>query len=169
MTLQLDAYFGEIRMFGGDYAPQDWALCNGQLLQISQYDALYALIGTTYGGDGVTTFALPDLRGRIPLGRGNGYSLGQKVGQEMVALSAQQVATHTHAVMASGDSGTDKSPAGNYWAACPANQFLAGPGTAVMSSAAITPSGGGAEHDNMMPYLPITFIICLNGYWPAPD
>lgn len=177
-----DPYVGEIRMFGGNYAPQQWHFCDGTLLPISAYQPLYALIGTTYGGDGVNTFALPDLRGRLPLGQGQGPNLsprplGQYSGSETVSLSAAQLPAHSHTVNASKDPATQTSPQNGVWGVMAGgNQFIA-PGEVVapavirdMSPAAIGtgyPSGGTA-HDNMMPSFPLSFIIALQGEYPQP-
>jgi microcystin-dependent protein len=166
-----DPYLGEIRMFAGNYAPQFWEFCNGQLLAIAQYDALFALIGTTYGGDGVNNFALPDLRGRIPVDQGQGPGLskrimGQMGGAEKVALTVDQLPVHSHAVMITTAVGTLTSPAGAFWATN-INQYSSTPPDSLMSAAAIAPMGNNFPHENMMPYLCINFIICIeNGYWP---
>jgi microcystin-dependent protein len=164
-----DAFVGEIRIFGGTFAPMDWAFCNGQLLSISQYSVLYSLIGTTYGGDGVTTFALPDLRGRVPVHQGNGYTIGQAGGQETVALQADQVPAHTHTVRAKQGDGTANTPAGNVWATVPSLKYYstAAPNLAMRSGTVGQAGGNGAAHENMMPSRVLNFIICLNGYYPT--
>ena len=175
-----DPYLGEIRMFGGNYAPQYWNFCDGTLLNVSDYNALFALIGTTYGGDGVTKFALPDLRGRLPIGQGLGQNpvltnrtIGQKDGKETVSLGVTQIPPHTHTVNASSAAGTQPGPANGVWASLTvANQFITtaevkSPSiTAAMNAVAIANSNGGALHDNMMPYFPLSFIISLQGYFP---
>jgi microcystin-dependent protein len=167
-------YIGEIRIFSGTFAPVDWALCNGQLLAISQYDALYSLIGTTYGGDGQNTFGLPDLQGRVPVHQGQGaglsnYVIGQKAGVETVTLTSAQLAMHSHAAMgSSASSNLQSNPAGNTWAVNTDQSF--GPGTsanATMNLASIGNSGNSQPHDNMDPYLAITFIIALQGVYPT--
>ncbi|RPJ26493.1 MAG: phage tail protein [Chloroflexi bacterium] len=164
-----DSYIGEIRMFGGTFAPLDWAFCQGQLLDISQNDVLYSLIGTTYGGDGVTTFALPDLRGRVPMHQGNGYTIGQKAGMETVPMTGDQVAAHTHTVRASTSPGTQNSPANAVWAAPATARYSTNPPSLAMNSSLVSGGGGGQPHENMMPFLALNFIICLGGYYPTRD
>ncbi len=170
----MDQYVGEIRMFGGNYPPSDWAFCNGQLLPISQYNILFSLLGTTYGGDGQTTFALPDLRGRLALNRGisprtgKTYQLGQKGGTETVALTSNENAAHTHNVAATSANGAQASPQSAIWAKNN-TQFSTTAPNGTMNPAAIANSGGSQPHDNMMPYLPVSFIIALNGYYPSPN
>jgi microcystin-dependent protein len=170
-----DPYIGEIRMFAGNYAPQDWAFCDGQLLPISQYDTLFALIGTTYGGDGQTTFALPDLRGRLPihLGSGPGLSprqLGEPGGAETVVLTSPQLPVHSHVLYASTSPAGSSSPAGNVTATVSgANIYGAGAPTVAMNAQSVAPSGGSAPHDNVMPYLCLSFIIALYGIFPSQN
>ena len=166
-----DSFVGEIRMFGGNFAPMDWAFCDGQSLPIAQYDVLYSLIGTTYGGDGVANFNLPDLRGRLPMHQGNGYAIGQMGGQETVTLQANQVAAHTHTVRAKDGSGDKSTPAGNVWATVPGtNHYSVDPPTLAMRSATVGQGGGnGAAHDNVMPFLVVNFIISLSGYYPSRE
>ncbi|MFZ5643697.1 MAG: phage tail protein [Bacillota bacterium] len=163
----MDQYIGEIRMFAGNFPPQGWAFCNGQLLSISENDVLFALIGTTYGGDGQTTFALPDLRGRIPLHRGTNPSnqMGQKGGVETVTLAATELPAHTHTVLASSATGEASSPENNLWAKN-YSQFSTGNPDGVMNPAIIQGTGGSIPHDNMMPFIAINFIIALEGLWP---
>src|SRR5262245_37225681 len=120
-----DPYIGEIRMFGGNFAPLDWAFCNGQLLAISQYEALFNLIGTTYGGDGVTTFALPDLRGRLPMHQGSGYPIGGAAGQESVTLTLPQIPAHTHSAFGSSAEVEVASPQGQMFATSADTPFYA--------------------------------------------
>ncbi len=167
-------FVGEIRIVGFNFAPVDWALCNGQLLAISQNPALFDLIGTTYGGDGQTTFALPDLQGRFPLhmGQGSGlsnYVLGQKGGTETVTLLLSQIPGHIHAAVCSPGGGNAEGPAGNYWSTDPAGNTAAynESGGAAMSSGAIGLAGGGQPHDNVQPFLAINFIIALFGIFPS--
>ena len=167
-------YLGEIRMFGGNFAPAGWAFCNGQLLAISDNDALFTLIGTTYGGDGQTTFALPNLQSRIPIhmGQGSGlsnYTLAETGGAEQVTLTTQQIPTHTHAPLASTVGGSD-SPTNDYWG----DSALGKPYAAAvapfvsMNLQTITPTGGSQPHDNMPPFLCVTYIISLAGIFPSP-
>lgn len=165
----MDPFIGEVRMFGGTFAPVGWADCNGQLLAIAQNQALFNLIGTTYGGDGVTTFGLPDLRSRIPIGmQGN---LGQAAGTELVTLTAGMNPTHSHPAGCGGDA-TTTSPVNAYWAKDPGNnvaQFTNQAPNAVMAADAITLSGGGQPHDNIQPYLCIRCIIALEGIYPSQN
>ena len=162
-----DPYLGEIRIFAGNYAPVNWAMCDGQLLQIAQYDALFSLIGTSYGGDGLNTFALPDLRGRLPIHQGGGFVTGGAAGAETVTLTAQQLAGHTHPLMASTALATQESPAGNVTGqteiALYGNESPSGP----MNGQALPPVGGSQPHDNVQPFLCLTFIICTNGIYPT--
>jgi microcystin-dependent protein len=169
-----DPFIGEIRMFGGNFAPAGWAFCNGQTMAISENDALYALIGTTYGGDGQSTFGLPDLQGRIPIHAGQGpsisqnYQLGEKAGAEQVTISVNTLPIHTHTLIGSSDIGTDPSPNGAMLATSSILQPYVGIAPdAFMASNAIGPVGGSQPHDNMMPYLCISFIISLFGIYPS--
>lgn len=167
-------FIGQIKMVGFNFAPQGWSLCDGQLLPISENDALFSLIGTIYGGDGQQTFALPDLRGRrfqhsgTPPG-GRSWTVGEQGGQETVALTSSQLPNHTHAVAASSHPGTTASPAGNYWAGAtgPVAPYSSTIGGSSLNSTAVTPFGGGQAHENMAPYLVVNFIICLYGIYPS--
>ena len=161
-------YIGEIRMFAGNFAPSGWALCNGQLLAISQNDALFNLIGTTYGGDGQSTFGLPDLRGRMPVHQGPGFALAQQGGTESVTLTTQQLPAHSHVPAAAGNPGNSDSPAGaGAWAAVATPQYSAAATNSSMNAGALSLSGGGQPHDNMMPYCTVNFIISLFGIFPS--
>ena len=168
-----DPFLGEIRAFAGNFAPLGWALCQGQLLPIAQNDALFALIGTTYGGDGQTTFALPNLAGRIPIHQGGGpgltlRSLGEAGGSETVALGVQQLPAHSHAAMGA-NSGADRiSPAAAYWSTDPGGNTGAYSTTAgsQMASGAIGAAGSGQAHDNTQPFLVLNYIIALEGIFP---
>ena len=170
----MDPYIGEIRIFGGNFAPLHWAFCKGQLLPISGNDALFALIGTTYGGDGVNTFALPDLQGRAPVHQGSGpglsnYVLGQKAGEESVTLTAQQIPPHTHTV-AYGGAGGQASPQGGLLGTTSARDFrYSDAGTDVSSSSDALRVQGASDqpHENRSPFLAVNFIICLSGIFPA--
>jgi microcystin-dependent protein len=163
-------YVGEIRMFAGNFAPAGWMMCEGQLLPISENETLFQLIGTTYGGDGESTFALPDLRGRLPLHQGNGFVLAQQGGAEEVTLTVNQIPAHTHALMAVGGAkGGQISPAGNL----PAQSFNVTPyindaPTGNFNPNAVGSSGGSQPHTNFQPYLCINFIISLFGIFPSP-
>jgi len=166
------AFVGEIRMFGGNFAPSGWAFCDGSLLAISQNDALFALIGTTYGGDGRVTFALPDLRGRVPVHQGGGFVISTSSGAENVTLTAGQVPPHSHPAQAA-PGGNVVSPQNAVWSSDPGGNtaawttpILTNPPS--MSSNAIGPNtGGGQPHDNMQPYLVVTYIISLFGVFPS--
>jgi microcystin-dependent protein len=166
-------FLGEIRLFGGNFAPRGWAFCNGQLLDISTYDALYTLLGTTYGGDGVNTFGLPDLRGRVPVGQGQGPGLssrviGQMAGTETVSLTAPQLPQHTHAPRAVPSAATQASPANGTWAVTgPPPPYSSGTPAAVMNPGAIGSAGGGQPHENMIPFLGLSFIIATEGIFPS--
>jgi microcystin-dependent protein len=168
-------YIGEIRMFGGNFNPNGWAMCDGALQPISQNDALFQLIGTTYGGDGQSTFALPDLQGRIPLHQGQSttgsvYVIGQKAGVESVTLTTNSMPTHSHAFQASTDNGLATSPTGNVLASNgQIKNFSPFPPTVAQNGNALTQAGGSQPHDNMMPYLVITFIISLFGIFPSQN
>lgn len=164
-------FIGEIRLFGGNFAPFGWALCQGQLLPISEYSPLFALIGTTYGGDGITNFALPDLRGRFPVHQGTGAGqttlLGETGGTETVSLNASQLPMHTHTISAS-STATSQSPSNAMPAAWSQSQYsTADPTATQMSSAAVTPAGGLGPHENRSPYLGVSFIIALQGIFPS--
>jgi len=166
-------FVGEIRMVGFNFAPVNWALCNGQVLAISQNNALFALIGTTYGGDGVNTFALPNLQSRIPFHAGNSSQttmvLGQVAGTETVTLATTQIPAHSHALTASSATGTQPSPAGGVWAASGLEQFSTAASAHTMAPSAIANTGGSQPHDNMPPFLVINFIISLFGIFPSQN
>lgn len=161
-------YIGEIRMFGGSFAPAGWAFCAGQLMAISENETLFNLIGTTYGGDGQETFMLPSLGGRIPVCQGPNYTMGQAGGSETVTLTTQQMPIHNHAFVASTATATNPSPNGNLMATSPTISSyvidVAGP---QLVATAVQPQGGNQPHDNMMPYLAISFIISLYGVYPT--
>ena len=166
-------YVGEIRMFGGNFAIAGWAFCDGSLLPISENETLFQLIGTTYGGDGQTTFALPDLRGRVPLHQGQGsglsnYVLAQSGGVESVTLTQNQIPIHTHTPMAS-NTGASDNPANNFWANSPTGKpYSAAPPTVQMNTGTISPVGGSQPHNNMIPFLCVSYIISLFGIFPSP-
>ncbi len=169
-----EAYLGEIRLFAGNYAPQGWATCDGQMLSIAEFDALFALIGTSYGGDGQTTFALPDLRGRLPVNQGTNpatgtnYPLAQAVGTETVALIEPQMPVHSHPANASATANAE-SPTNAVWAGDALNRFSTAAPTTSMRPDCIGAVGGSQPHENMMPYLPLTFIISLYGVFPPQN
>jgi microcystin-dependent protein len=167
-------YIGEIRMFAGNFAPAGWAFCDGSLQPIDENEALFALIGTTYGGDGQTTFALPDLRGRIPIGQGQGPGLsfrflGEPLGSETVTLPWAQMPAHSHGLFASGSPADSSDPTGRVPAvAGSANLYASAGGASVpMSPAGTVSTGGSQPHDNLMPTLCVSFIISLFGIFPS--
>jgi microcystin-dependent protein len=163
-------YVGEVRMFAGNFAPAGWMTCAGQLLSISEYETLFQLIGTTYGGDGQSTFALPDLRGRIPIHQGNGYVLAQTGGVEQVTLSAIHMPQHTHSWPAvSSPAAVNQSPVpGNAPATSTVKFYKAAPATVAMAAISIQSVGNSQPHTNMMPYLCVNYIISLYGIFPSP-
>lgn len=161
-------FVGEIRMFGGNFAPVGWSFCEGQLVPIAENDVLFTLIGTTYGGDGQTTFALPDLRGRVPLHFGSGTVIGERAGAETVTLTFQQIPVHSHALLAAASSGNQISPAGHVLA----NSFNVTPYInditgGDMNLNSIGAAGESHPHDNFQPYLCVSFIISLFGIFPS--
>jgi microcystin-dependent protein len=165
-------YVGEIRMFGGNFAPAGWMFCEGQLLPISENETLFQLIGTTYGGDGQSTFALPDLRGRIPIHQGNGFILAETGGVEEVTLTTAQIPTHSHPFLASQDNATANASQSNVLASTTGAAVSAyGTDTPIISLVASTigPVGGSQPHTNFQPYLCVNFIISLFGIFPAPS
>lgn len=164
-----DPFIGEVRMFGGTFPPVNWAFCNGQLLPISQYDALFALLGTTYGGDGQNTFGLPNLISRMPVGTGSTHVLGQSAGEENVTLTSGQLPLHTHQVNASDNAATDTSPAGNVWANWAEAQYSSGPPNTAMDPSGVSAAGQSLPHNNRAPYLGVSFIIALFGIFPSQN
>ncbi|OZY84694.1 phage tail protein [Cellvibrio mixtus] len=172
-----EAFIGEVRVFGGNFAPVNWHLCDGSLLPISQYEALFALIGTVYGGNGVNTFGIPDLRGRLPVGQGQGLGLtnriiGQSFGSESVSLVTNQLPAHNHAFNATTDTAVAPSPANGVFATQTDGDkiYVAANGTnqpAVLAANSVVQTGGSQPHDNIMPSLGISYIICLNGIFPS--
>jgi microcystin-dependent protein len=167
-------FVGEIRMFGGNFAPSGWAMCQGQLIAISENDTLFQLIGTTYGGDGQSTFALPDLQGRVPIHQGQGpgitqnYTIGEKAGVENVTLTTGQLPVHTHSLLASTNNALNTSPTNNVLAAgITTKMYTEDVANQAMNAGAITPAGGSQPHDNMQPFLVLTFIISLFGVFPS--
>lgn len=169
-----DPFLGEIRMFAGNYAPRYWAFCNGQMLAISDYNALFSLLGTFYGGDGRTSFGLPDMRGRLPVcfGQGPGlsaYAMGQKSGVETVTLTTEQIPSHSHTLAASGAAAAVPSPTGALPADTTASSIslYAESADVELNAASISEEGGGVPHSNLMPFLCVSFIICLQGIYPS--
>lgn len=165
-------YVGEIRMFGGSFAPAGWAFCNGAIIPISENDTLFNLIGTTYGGDGQETFGLPDLQGRAPmhqgtLSGGGTYLIGQTGGVENVTLTTQQIPIHNHAFIASSENAGDASPLGDLPGGSTTFDPYVLDAASTAMAPAIQPTGGGQPHENMQPYLVVTFIISLYGIYPT--
>ncbi|MGH9722465.1 MAG: phage tail protein [Bryobacteraceae bacterium] len=167
------SYIGEIRMFGGNFAPAGWAFCDGQLLAIGENDALFSLIGTTYGGDGQKTFALPDLRGRVPVHQGNvggeQVIIGQSDGVETVTLTTNQIPVHNHPLLASTTNATDTNPSGRLTATAQINIYQDPTGQPLVQLAptAVQGAGGSQPHENVQPFLCISFIISLSGVFPT--
>ena len=163
-----EPYVGEIRMFGGNFAPNGWMFCQGQILAISQYDVLFNLIGTTYGGDGQSTFALPNLQGRLPMHQGSSFVMGQSAGVEQVTLTTQQLPIHSHPMAASLNNATGSTVTGNVVGAVGATQISREvPAGAATANQACTSVGGNQPHDNMQPYLCVSFIISMFGVYPS--
>lgn len=160
-------YVGEIRMFAGNFAPAGWMFCEGQLLPISGNETLFNLIGTTYGGDGESTFALPDLRGRIPVHQGNGTILAETGGVEEVTVTVSQIPAHTHPMLATLDIPTQNSPQNNLTGQAAAKIYRAGNPTVFLNPAIVGPVGGSQPHTNFQPYLCVNFIISLFGLLPS--
>ena len=170
-----EPFVAEIRICAFNFPPSGWAFCDGQLLSLAQNTALFSLLGTTYGGDGQTTFGLPDLRGRMPLHPGQGpglslYDLGQEGGSETVTLLATQIPNHTHVVRATSAGGTSADPAAKVWATPGATRGLRGynlaPGTGGAMAAAAISTVGGQPHNNLQPYLTVNLVIALQGVYP---
>jgi microcystin-dependent protein len=162
-------YVGEIRMFGGNFAPAGWHFCNGALLPISENETLFQLIGTIYGGDGQSTFALPDLRGRLPIHQGNGFIVGETGGVESIVLTVQQIPSHTHAMLASTNTSTTPQPTGNVIGkSTQIDHFINTVPGDQLSPNAIASVGGSQPHSNLQPYLCVSFIISLFGIFPPP-
>ena len=172
-----EPFVGEIRIFAASFAPAGWALCQGQLLPISQNETLFNLIGTTYGGDGQSTFALPDLQGRLPVHAGQGpgisqsYQIGEKFGVEQVTLTTQQIPVHNHAFLAASEVGQQPQPQNAVLAQTnPGNLYVAFSNPlANLNSGSLSPVGGSQPHENMMPYLCLNFIISLFGVFPTQN
>jgi microcystin-dependent protein len=162
-------YVGEIRMFGGNFAPAGWMFCEGQLLPISENETLFQLIGTTYGGDGQSTFALPDLRGRIPIHQGNGFILAETGGAEEVTLTVNQMPAHSHPFLASNDTATAIGPGGNLLGSTNVGKkvYASAASPVIAMAQAIGGTGGSQPHTNFQPYLCVDFIISLFGIFPS--
>lgn len=163
-----EPYIGEIRIFAGTYAPADWQLCDGSTLSISEYPALFQLLGTTYGGDGQSTFRVPDLRGRWPIHQGQNMSLGQVGGSEGVSLLPPHLPSHTHPLKATATAATTATVSGNTLAqSTPGPLYLDDDASVSLSPMALQMTGGGQSHENRSPYLAVNFIISLSGIYPS--
>lgn len=165
-------YLGEIRMFAGNFAPVGWAFCDGSLIPISENDFLFNLIGTTYGGDGQNTFALPDLRGRLPMHMGTGAGLtsrviGESGGVETVTLTTSQIPVHSHAPLAVSGNGNQSTPQNGVWAGAANSIYNSNAPNLAMNATLGGSVGGSQPHDNLMPYLAVSFIISLFGTFPS--
>jgi len=167
-----EPYIGDIRMIGFSFAPEGWAQCNGQLLPIGQNQALFSLLGTTYGGDGQTTFALPDLRGRVPMHMAPGYPQGMAAGANQHTISLQEMPGHTHSLQASTAVSHYGDPAGKAFGNVEAgalNTFAPGGGNTGLASSSLGPAGGSLPHENRQPTTAINFVIALEGIFPSPQ
>lgn len=164
-----EPFISEIRMFSFVFAPVGWALCNGQFLPINQNQALFSLLGTTYGGNGQTNFALPNLRGKVPIHDGAGHTLGETAGAQSHTLSIAQIPAHSHVVRATTNGQDTLSPSGNYYAGSAPSEFYSGTGNTAMHPAVISNSGGSQAHTNMQPFLILSFCIALQGIFPSPN
>jgi microcystin-dependent protein len=166
-----EPYLGEIRMFAGSFAPVGWELCDGRLMEIAGNDSLFLLLGTTFGGDGQETFALPDLQGRVPLHGGNGHTLAEQGGTETVTLSAQQLPAHQHVAVGSTDPAGSSSPQDHVLATLAAAGARSAYGTdppySALDPTSLSPAGGNQPHDNLQPYTVISFIIAVDGIFPS--
>ena len=170
----MDVFIGMIAAFGFNFAPKGWALCNGQLMSVSQNSALFSLLGTQYGGDGIQTFGLPDLRSRVAVGQGQGpglsnYVIGQASGTENVTLLSTEMPQHTHFMTGSGDSAAQNAPAGGSLATAVrgTNTYAVGADSLAPMASATTPAGGNQPHNNLQPYLAINYCIALEGIYPS--
>jgi microcystin-dependent protein len=162
-------YVGEIRIFAGNFPPSGWMFCEGQLLPISENETLFQLIGTTYGGDGQSTFGLPDLRGRIPIHQGNGFTLAENGGAEEITLTVAQIPAHSHPMLASTSPGTQNDPTNQVTAASPSIKLYIGDvPDSNLAPQAVGSTGGSQPHNNFEPYLCVDFIISLFGIFPSP-
>lgn len=169
-----EPFLAETRIFSFGFAPKGWAQCNGQLLPINQNQALFALLGTTYGGNGQTTFALPDLRGRVPIHMGNGHTPGERSGETAHTLTGNELAPHTHLLRVSAAAGRLPAPANAALAAAPFNAYAApaaggGQGLAAMHPGTLTAAGGSQPHQNMQPYMALNICIALQGIFPSSN
>ena len=161
-----EPFLSEIRIMSFGFAPKGWAFCDGQLMPINLNPALFSLLGTTYGGDGRTTFGLPDLRGRVPIHTGSGHTLGERGGEQAHTLSISEIPTHTHVMRASADNGDASVPTGNYMGSAN-NLYTAAANLTSLDPSTVTNVGGSQAHLNMQPFLTLTFCIALQGIFPS--
>jgi microcystin-dependent protein len=162
-----EPFLSEIRIMSFVFAPKGWALCNGQLLAINQNQALFSLLGTTYGGNGQTTYALPDLRGRTPIHVGSGHTLGERAGEQAHTVSTAELSTHAHALQGSGNPGNSQVAANNVLGVVPGRIYTNAANLTAMSPTSTTSIGGGQAHLNMQPFLTLSFCIALQGIFPS--
>jgi microcystin-dependent protein len=164
-----EPFLSEIRIFSFNFPPKGWALCNGQLLPINQNQALFALLGTTYGGDGRVTFALPNLQGRVPIHTGSGHTLGERAGEEFHTLSTAELPAHTHTLKAASNPAATGTPDAGAYLAREANTYHAASSLVAMGPGAVTTVGGSQPHPNMQPFLVLSFCIALQGIFPSQN
>jgi len=164
-----EPFLGELKIISWNFPPKGWALCNGQLMQINQNQALFAILGTTYGGDGRTTFGLPNLQGRTPVYVGKGVVLGELGGENTHTLNISEIPAHTHVPSASTSTSTSASPGGNSWGNAGLASYSTSPPSAAMSPSAVTATGGNQAHENTQPYLVLNVIIALQGIFPSQN
>jgi microcystin-dependent protein len=164
-----EPFLAEIRVMSFNFPPKGWAMCNGQLLPINQNQALFSLLGTTYGGNGQTNFALPDLRGRTAIHSGNGYTLGEQAGEQAHTLSLSELPTHAHVAQGSGNNGNTQDAANNVLGVVPGRIYTDPANLTSVTAATITNTGGSQAHVNMQPFLALTFCIALQGIFPSPN
>lgn len=164
-----EPYLSEIRIMSFNFPPKGWALCNGQLLPINQNQALFSLLGTTYGGNGQTNFALPNLRGRTPIHMGNGHTLGEAAGSTSTTINIQQLPQHSHFVNASSSVQNSIAPSNNFFAATTPSEVYSGASSGTLLPQSVTNIGGSQPHNNMQPYLILNFCIALQGIFPSQN
>jgi microcystin-dependent protein len=164
-----EPFLSEIRIFSFNFPPKGWAFCNGQFLPINQNQALFSLLGTTYGGNGQTTFALPNLRGRLPVHEGSGHTLGEAAGASAVTIDQQTMPQHLHFVGVNSGTGNANTPLGNFLAKAPANLYSPPASLVAMNAGSVTNTGGSQAHTNLMPYLVLNFCIALQGIFPSQN
>lgn len=162
-----EPFLAEVRIVGFNFAPRGWAFCDGQILPINQNQSLYSLLGTTYGGDGRTSFALPDMRGRTPIHVGEGHREGQMSGEETHTLSAAEMPNHDHVLRASSLAGNQLTPQGNFLAKSTGQNYAPPSDLGTMKTGTVANVGGGQAHDNMQPYIAVNFCIALQGLFPS--